>query len=634
MDNLTNIEDIKSLVDDVDNFFSDPNFKPKEQNKYFFSEGTSYYKQLLQVCKIIKLLQTSIKALYSNEEKLKANIEELNLDDIKDLPQRVTELETKATDLTSRVVVLESGVSTNKANIETNKEDINKLTLRVSTNETNITSLNTAITSLTNLVNSYETRVTDNERDIEQLQDNEKLYLQDVLFNSTDIEFVQVSKVNGIATYTAVIKSATPVNLNENLSIANTTNATLVTNIGNLALDSESDEKSIKVNHANTYLSGGSLHTHTDSNIALSKDNFMINGNGAIDTKLDYEETTNKLTEITNNVSAIQEDVNINTNTITSNITDISTLKEKDTSLQASIDELKPQVTNNTSNIASLGTSINTLDEEYKAQQETLDDFNTLISNNQGNIASNTTALNKLKSRVDITHNGTCGYVNSNYERKQLTLTTELLDKIKSGDFSDVVCGNYFTLGGHNFSVMGADVLLNTGDTQLTQHHLVVMCDDLYIGTGSSLMNDSNTTEGGYQGSKMWKTTIPSIVDELNSLFLNRIISHRELQSNAVSNGAVTNWAWSWNDVKVNIPSEPQVYGCRVFSNGGSNIGNCYSQFPLFRIAPQYICCRQHYWLKDVVSATGFAHVYYNGHANYFYASDTSIGVRPYFLIG
>lgn len=634
MDNLTNIEDIKSLVDDVDNFFSDPNFKPKEQNKYFFSEGTSYYKQLLQVCKIIKLLQTSIKALYSNEEKLKANIEELNLDDIKDLPQRVTELETKATDLTSRVVVLESGVSTNKANIETNKEDINKLTLRVSTNETNITSLNTAITSLTNLVNSYETRVTDNERDIEQLQDNEKLYLQDVLFNSTDIEFVQVSKVNGIATYTAVIKSATPVNLNENLSIANTTNATLVTNIGNLALDSESDEKSIKVNHANTYLSGGSLHTHTDSNIALSKDNFMINGNGAIDTKLDYEETTNKLTEITNNVSAIQEDVNINTNTITSNITDISTLKEKDTSLQASIDELKPQVTNNTSNIASLGTSINTLDEEYKAQQETLDDFNTLISNNQGNIASNTTALNKLKSRVDITHNGTCGYVNSNYERKQLTLTTELLDKIKSGDFSDVVCGNYFTLGGHNFSVMGADVLLNTGDTQLTQHHLVVMCDDLYIGTGSSLMNDSNTTEGGYQGSKMWKTTIPSIVDELNSLFLNRIISHRELQSNAVSNGAVTNWAWSWNDVKVNIPSEPQVYGCRVFSNGGSNIGNCYSQFPLFRIAPQYICCRQNYCLKDVTSATNFAIVTAGGCASYYDASATNIGARPYFLIG
>lgn len=273
---------------------------------------------------------TDLGYLIKKYQNLQEEIDNIDISNLQSLPDKVT---TNTNDISN----LKTRIKNNENNITSLQDISKKYDLRITANETNISTLSNDIKSLDSRVDETEDDIKDLQSDVvtiannelesktdinelktrtTQLESNEQNYLQSVNFNSTDIEFRQDSKANGIQTYTAVVKSATPVNLNENLSTANTTNATLVTNIGDLALDSESDENSIKINHVNTYLSGGTLHTHTDSNIALSKDNFMINGNGAIDTKLDYEETTNKITEITNNVSAIQEDVNTNTETI------------------------------------------------------------------------------------------------------------------------------------------------------------------------------------------------------------------------------------------------------------------------------------------------------------------------------
>ena len=84
--------------------------------------------------------------------------------------------------------------------------------------------------------------------------------------------------------------------------------------------------------------------------------------------------------------------------------------------------------------------------------------------------------------------------------------------------------------------------------------------------------------------------------------------------------------------------NEIMVYGSYIFTgqSSGTNIPALYtidnSQLPLFTFRPDLICNRGDWWLRGVVSASGFALVYGYGYANYSGAS-YSRGVRPAFAI-
>lgn len=83
---------------------------------------------------------------------------------------------------------------------------------------------------------------------------------------------------------------------------------------------------------------------------------------------------------------------------------------------------------------------------------------------------------------------------------------------------------------------------------------------------------------------------------------------------------------------------EQMVYGSDIFSpvSDGSNVPTNYrvekSQLPLFQHEPSRICNRAAWWLRDVITASNFALVYYYGTADYFAAS-YSLGVRPAFSV-
>ena len=83
---------------------------------------------------------------------------------------------------------------------------------------------------------------------------------------------------------------------------------------------------------------------------------------------------------------------------------------------------------------------------------------------------------------------------------------------------------------------------------------------------------------------------------------------------------------------------EQMVYGSGIFSpvSDGSNVPANYrvekSQLPLFQHEPSRIYNRATWWLRDVITASGFARVDGNGGAYYGGASD-SRGVRPAFCI-
>lgn len=204
---------------------------------------------------------------------------------------------------------------------------------------------------------------------------------------------------------------------------------------------------------------------------------------------------------------------------------------------------------------------------------------------------------------------------------------------IKDGSFDNLYIGDYWFNNGVNWRIGDMDYFLRCGDTDFTRHHLVIVPDTpLYSGK----MNETNTTEGGYVGSLMYKSGLDQAKTAIAAAFGDLVTTHRDILCNAVSNGRQSGGGWF--DSTVELMCERMVYGNSVFQPGcdGSFIPYNYttgkSQFALFRMAPQYISNRQWYWLRDVVSATLFASVNYYGGANC-YGAGYVVGVRPYFVI-
>lgn len=204
---------------------------------------------------------------------------------------------------------------------------------------------------------------------------------------------------------------------------------------------------------------------------------------------------------------------------------------------------------------------------------------------------------------------------------------------IKDGSFDNLYIGDYWFNNGVNWRIGDMDYFLRCGDTDFTRHHLVIVPDTpLYSGK----MNETHTTEGGYVGSLMYKSGLDQAKTAIAAAFGDLVTTHRDILCNAVSNGRQSGGGWF--DSTVELMCERMVYGNSVFQPGcdGSFIPYNYtigkSQFALFRMAPQYISNRQWYWLRDVVSATSFAHVNSVGYANCGNAGHVG-GVRPYFVI-
>jgi hypothetical protein len=228
---------------------------------------------------------------------------------------------------------------------------------------------------------------------------------------------------------------------------------------------------------------------------------------------------------------------------------------------------------------------------------------------------------------------------------------------ISDGSFSDIYIGDYFTLSGSienvpcfveqtgddgtkslvestqtvtyntKFRIAGFDTYLNTGDTAFTQHHAVIVPDGVI---GNNRMNGTNTTTGGYVGSFMFASVLPVYNTHFSAKLNNHLLSHREILSNSVTGNQASGWAWA--DVKINLMSEPEVYGSNLWGNK-YDAGVNYRQFPLFRIASKYICNRNWYWLNTIAGGSDFTAMTSNGNATR-NGAGVALAVRPRFCIG
>ena len=237
------------------------------------------------------------------------------------------------------------------------------------------------------------------------------------------------------------------------------------------------------------------------------------------------------------------------------------------------------------------------------------------------------------------------GAHNAIYRGKSLgsTVTTAQYAAIKAGTFDDLYIGDYWTIGGVNYRIAAFDYYLNSGDTNCTTHHVVIVPDTcLYnaqmhnTSSGGWENGAANTTAGGYVGSDMYKSNLEQAKTTIKSAFSGHVLKHRIYLTNAVANGRASGGAWC--DSEVDLMCEQMVYGSGIFSpvSDGSNVPANYrvekSQLPLFQHEPSRICSRATWWLRDVITASHFAYVGDSGYAGYYDAS-TSFGVRPAFCI-
>lgn len=219
-------------------------------------------------------------------------------------------------------------------------------------------------------------------------------------------------------------------------------------------------------------------------------------------------------------------------------------------------------------------------------------------------------------------------------------LTAEQKSSIQSGTFKGLCIGDYWVIGGVNWRIADFDYWYGAGDSELADHHILIIPD---TNLSEANMNDSNSTDGGYKGSKMYTTNINTAKNTINSAFGSNVLSHREYLTNTVTNGVPT--GGDWNDSTVELLNEPMIYGHYIYtpSNNGDNnvkrqsVSN--TQLALFQIAPHFVnkpdgaTSRITYWLRDVANSTSFVSV-----SSYGTPQDTAAsqeyGIRPVFAIG
>ena len=240
--------------------------------------------------------------------------------------------------------------------------------------------------------------------------------------------------------------------------------------------------------------------------------------------------------------------------------------------------------------------------------------------------------------------------------------------------FEDIYAGDYFKMsraisayertgqyqitGSQYVTIAGLDTMMNNGEgNSVNYHHAVMVAGQGFGGIyhfGSSRMNATSTTEGGYKASEMNTLVLGEVTStgstaadatinqQLYAEFGSHLKTTRELVSNAVNAtgynrfGSATGCAsnWEWISAQAILMSEVEVYGATVWSSSGYDTGNANRQLPLFAFSKQAQNNHSAYWwLKDIASAANFCFTLDNGRADSSGASYAHFCVRPRFII-
>ena len=221
------------------------------------------------------------------------------------------------------------------------------------------------------------------------------------------------------------------------------------------------------------------------------------------------------------------------------------------------------------------------------------------------------------------------------YITKQVTIPRVLADD----GTTELFAGGTYTV---NWVIADCDYWINKGDNPaMGTHHVAIVPQQPIF---NARMNSTNTTEGGYAGSEMYKNVIPACATGIvNAFGSSHILTFRDAISNSVDTTHVSSgipqymgtpvWWGEWVSVQCNLMSEKMVYGAPICAAGAMDNTMATRQMSAFRLSQRLINYNRHaWWLRDVVSSAFFALVAGNGLAATYAASSVN-GVRPFALL-
>ena len=222
--------------------------------------------------------------------------------------------------------------------------------------------------------------------------------------------------------------------------------------------------------------------------------------------------------------------------------------------------------------------------------------------------------------------------------------------EIATGNFTDLYLGDYFTIQdgtyNANWMIAGFDTEFYKGwlvdgssDVQwINQHHITLIPRTPLF---NAQMNSTNTTSGGYKGSAMHTSTLPTVVSNLQTVLGTHLLKRYALLSSAVdttrsnmygtAGGASS--SWEWTEVYATLPSEVQIYGSTTWSSSGYDTGEACMKLPVFNFINHIQFSRWYFWLRGVASSSNFCVAGNDGRAGSWGASNSG-GVRPVICIG
>ena len=272
----------------------------------------------------------------------------------------------------------------------------------------------------------------------------------------------------------------------------------------------------------------------------------------------------------------------------------------------------------------------------YQTKEDLSSQITTSVRSNwYSNFPDGAEAHNAMWGGRDITASFNNGTVSAN---------------IANGTFRDIFPGDYITkqvtISGKKYTVnwviADCDYWINKGDTAVTVHHVAIVPQAPIFDAN---MNATNTTEGGYMGSRMFKETIPACATGIvNAFGASHILTFRDwlisgMTANQISSGLPNftggaQWdASPWVSVQCDLMTEKMVLGAPVNSASALDEWCATRQMSAFRLSENLINYnRQWYWLRNIVSSALFAYVYGSGSASPGHAS-YSFGVRPFALL-
>ena len=225
---------------------------------------------------------------------------------------------------------------------------------------------------------------------------------------------------------------------------------------------------------------------------------------------------------------------------------------------------------------------------------------------------------------------------NAAYRGKSLgAFTDSYASAVASGQFIDMYVGDTFTQNGHTYKIGGLNYLLGADHNEDLPPHLLMITDVLT----QRGMNSSNTTRGGFAGSDMWKSYFPTVVNQLKADFGSHLLTWNEYLTTGTYGNEADQGAFF--PVQASMMNTVMYWGSpsqfsTPFNNGENpNIGIETKQLPIMQLHPdEQNNTAQETWQRDVYDSAAFATANPDGNADWYGASDASVGVRAFFLIG